>query len=70
MNVILEAESALVKKDYAGFCILEECKHGNLSCLRPGRFVGRAVVNRLVAEGNEVYVLNRGNHPTPREASN
>lgn len=31
-----------------------------------GRFVGRAIAKRLVAEGNEVYVLNRGNHPTPK----
>lgn len=29
------------------------------------KFVGRAVVNRLVSEGHDVYVLNRGNNPTP-----
>ena len=35
-----------------------------------GRFVGRASANRLVAEENEVYVLNRGNHPTPKGVNN
>lgn len=31
-------------------------------------FVGKALVNRLVSDGHEVYVLNRGNHPTPEGA--
>ncbi len=39
---------------------------GTCLVLGGGRFVGRAIANRLVAEGNEVYVLNRGNHPTPK----
>lgn len=31
-------------------------------------FVGRGIVNRLVAEGHSVFVLNRGNHLTPEGA--
>lgn len=31
-------------------------------------FVGRGIVNRLVAEGHNVFVLNRGNHLTPEGA--
>jgi len=32
-------------------------------------FVGKAIVNRLVNDGHEVYILNRGNHTTPPGAN-
>lgn len=31
-------------------------------------FVGRAITKKLIEEGNKVYVLNRGTHPTPSGA--